>query len=104
MALQGVRTKRGQPKPGSEVLVNGAGGNVGPFAVQIAKAFGAEVTGVDHGDKMDFIRSLGADHVLDYTKADYTKTGKLYDWILDVAPFRSLRCGRRNHPSPPAYR
>ena len=91
MALQGLRTRRGQPKPGSKVLVNGAGGNVGPFAVQIAKTFGAEVTGVDHGDKMDFIRSLGADHILDYTETDYTKTETTYDWVLDVAPVHSLR-------------
>lgn len=95
MALQGVRTKEGRPQPGSKVLVNGAGGNVGPFAVQIAKAFGAEVTGVDHGDKMEFIRSIGADHVLDYTKTDYTKTGERYDWILDMAPFHSLASSKR---------
>jgi NADPH:quinone reductase-like Zn-dependent oxidoreductase len=95
MALQGVRTKKGQPKPGSKVLINGGGGNVGPFAVQIAKAFGAEVTGVDHRDKLDFMRSIGADHVLDYTTQDFTKTGQRYDWILDMAPFHSLASSRR---------
>lgn len=95
MALQGVRTKKGQPQPGNKVLINGGGGNVGPFAVQIAKAFGAEVTGVDHGDKLEFMRSIGADHVLDYTTQDFTKTGQQYDWILDMAPVHSLSSTRR---------
>jgi NADPH:quinone reductase-like Zn-dependent oxidoreductase len=94
MALQGLRRRR-QVQPGHKVLINGAGGNVGPFAVQIAKAFGAEVTGVDHTVKLDMLRSLGADHVVDYTQVDYTMTGQQYDWILDVAPFHSIREVRR---------
>jgi NADPH:quinone reductase-like Zn-dependent oxidoreductase len=94
MALQGLRGKR-NIQPGHQVLINGAGGNVGPFAVQIAKAFGAEVTGVDHTDKLDFLRSIGADHVIDYTEEDYTKSGPRYDWILDVAAYRSIFACRR---------
>jgi NADPH:quinone reductase-like Zn-dependent oxidoreductase len=73
------------------VLINGAAGNVGPFAVQIAKSFGAEVTGVDSTTKLDMLRSIGADHVIDYTEEDYTKTGQRYDRILDVAAYRALR-------------
>jgi len=94
MAVQGLRGKR-QIRPEQEVLINGAGGNVGPFAVQIAKAFGAEVTGVDRPEKLDMVRSIGADHVIDYTEEDYTKTGKQYDWILDVAAYRSIFESRR---------
>lgn len=77
--------------PGSSVLVNGAGGGVGMLAVQIAKAFGAEVTGVDRGDKLDAIRSLGADHVIDYTKDDFTLSGVKYDLIFDIPGNRSYR-------------
>ncbi len=85
LALQGLRTRKGRTvKPGERVLIDGASGNVGPFAVQIAKSMGAEVTGVARGDKLDFVRSLGADHVIDYEKVDYTKTGERYDWILAV--------------------
>lgn len=94
MALQGLRGKR-RVQPGHKVLVNGAGGNIGPFAVQIAKAFGAEVTAVDHTGKLDMLRAIGADHVVDYTAKDYAKTGNRYDWILDVAPFRSIFASRR---------
>jgi NADPH:quinone reductase-like Zn-dependent oxidoreductase len=94
MAVQGLRGKQ-QIRPEQKVLINGAGGNVGPFAVQIAKAFGAEVTGVDRPDKLDMVRSIGADHVIDYTEEDYTKTGKQYDWILDVAAYRSIFESRR---------
>jgi NADPH:quinone reductase-like Zn-dependent oxidoreductase len=94
MAVQGLRGKR-QVQPGYKVLINGAAGNVGPFAVQIAKAFGAEVTGVDHTSKLDMLRSIGADHFIDYTAEDYAKAGQRYDWILDVAPFRSIFATRR---------
>lgn len=94
MALQGLRGKR-RILPGHKVLVNGAGGNVGPFAVQIAKAFGAEVTGVDSTSKLGLLRSIGVDHVIDYTKQDYTETGPRYDWILDVAAHRSIFESRR---------
>ncbi|HWH24008.1 MAG TPA: NAD(P)-dependent alcohol dehydrogenase, partial [Candidatus Limnocylindria bacterium] len=75
---------------GQRVLVVGASGNVGPFAVQIAKAWGAHVTGVASTDKLDFVRSLGADEVIDYQKTDYTRTGQRWDWILDVDAHHSL--------------
>ncbi|MCP4963852.1 MAG: NAD(P)-dependent alcohol dehydrogenase [bacterium] len=88
MALQGLQGKGGVNQ-GDKVLINGAGGNVGPFAVQIAKAFGADVTGVDHTDKLEMLRSIGTDHVIDYTAVDYTATGERYDWILDIAPHHS---------------
>jgi NADPH:quinone reductase-like Zn-dependent oxidoreductase len=89
MALQGLRGGR-SIEPGHAVLINGAGGNVGPFAVQIAKSFGAEVTGVDSTDKLDMLRSIGADHVIDYTQEDVLLGGQRYDRILDVAAFRSI--------------
>ena len=88
IALKGIRDK-GQVKSGQEVLINGAGGSAGTFAVQIAKLYGAEVTGVDNTYKQDFLQSLGVDHVIDYTKEDFTKTGKQYDLILDVIAHRS---------------
>ncbi|MEA2001039.1 MAG: NAD(P)-dependent alcohol dehydrogenase [Actinomycetota bacterium] len=94
MALQGLRGKR-PIRPGDKVLINGAGGNVGPFALQIAKSFGAEVTGVDGADKLDMLRSIGADHVIDYTEQDYTRTGQRYDRILDVAAYRSIFASKR---------
>src|SRR5260221_11621966 len=88
IALQGIRDK-GQVQPGQKVLINGAGGGAGTFAVQLAKLYGAEVTGVDNTGKLDFMRSLGADHVIDYTQEDFTKNGKQYDRILDLIAYRS---------------
>jgi NADPH:quinone reductase-like Zn-dependent oxidoreductase len=89
LALQGLRDKR-QIQPGQKVLINGAGGGAGTFAVQIAKSFGAEVTGVDSTSKLDMMRSIGADHVIDYTKKDFTKNGQRYDLILDNAAHHSI--------------
>jgi NADPH:quinone reductase-like Zn-dependent oxidoreductase len=89
IALQGIR-KRGHVQPGQHVLINGAGGGAGTFAVQLAKLDGAEVTGVDNAGKLEFLRSLGADHVIDYTRQDFTKTGQQYDLILDLAAYRSV--------------
>jgi NADPH:quinone reductase-like Zn-dependent oxidoreductase len=94
VALQGIRVK-GQVKPGQKVLINGAGGGAGTFAVQLAKLHGAEVTAVDNTGKLEFLRSLGADHVIDYTRQDFTKTGKQYDLILDVIAHRSAFAYRR---------
>jgi NADPH:quinone reductase-like Zn-dependent oxidoreductase len=96
LALQGMRLRSGRTfKPGDEVLIEGASGNVGPFAVQIAKAMGAEVTGVARGDKLDLVRSLGADHVIDYRTTDYTKAGHRYDWIVSVDAHHPIRAVRR---------
>jgi NADPH:quinone reductase-like Zn-dependent oxidoreductase len=94
IALQGIRDK-GQVQPGQKVLINGAGGGAGTFAVQLAKLYGAEVTGVDNTGKLDFMRSLGADHVIDYTQEDFTKNGKQYDLILDVVAHRSVFAYKR---------
>lgn len=88
IALQGIR-KKGNVQPGQQVLINGAGGSTGLFAVPLAKLAGAEVTGVDNTRKLDYMRSLGADHVIDSTRQDFTKTGKQYDFILDVIAHRS---------------
>ena len=88
LAVQGLRDK-GQIQPGQKLLINGAGGGVGTFAVQIAKLNGMEVTGVDCTGKLEMLRSLGFDHVIDYTKEDFTKKGLHYDLILDVKTNRS---------------
>jgi NADPH:quinone reductase-like Zn-dependent oxidoreductase len=96
LALQGLRRRDGRTfKPGDRVLVDGASGNVGPFAVQIAKSMGAEVTGVASTGKLDMVRALGADHVIDYTKVDYTKSGERYDWIVDTDSHHPIRRVRR---------
>lgn len=88
-ALQGLRDK-GRIQAGQKVLINGASGGVGTFAVQIAKSYGTEVTGVCRAAKMDLVRSIGADHVVDYTQEDVTKVGQRFDLIFDVAAFRSV--------------
>ncbi len=93
-ALQGVRD-HGGVQPGEKVLIIGASGGVGTFAVQIAKAFGAEVTGVCSTTKVDMVRSIGADHVIDYTRDDIADSGQRYDVILDIGGNRSLSELRR---------
>jgi NADPH:quinone reductase-like Zn-dependent oxidoreductase len=94
MAAQGLLKPR-PVRSGDRVLINGAGGNIGPFAVQIAKALGAEVTGVDAHGKLDFLRSVGADHVIDYTVEDFTETTSRYDRVLDVASHSTINDSRR---------
>lgn len=89
LALQGLRSK-GRIQEGFKVLINGAGGGSGTFAVQIARLFGAEVSCVDTTGKFAMLSSLGADHVLDYTQEDFTRKGMVYDLILDVVTFRSI--------------
>lgn len=96
LALQGLRLRDGRTvQAGDRVLIDGASGNVGPYAVQVAKGLGAEVTGVCSADKLDFVRSLGADHVIDYRMVDYTKTGERYDWIVDTDSHHSILAVRR---------
>jgi NADPH:quinone reductase-like Zn-dependent oxidoreductase len=77
--------RRGNIQNGEKILINGAGGTIGPFAVQLAKYYGAEVTGVESTGKLDMLRSIGADQVIDYTQEDFTKRGETYDFILDIA-------------------
>jgi NADPH:quinone reductase-like Zn-dependent oxidoreductase len=89
IAVQGIRDS-GQVQPGQKVLINGAGGGAGSFAVQLAKLYGAEVTGVDNTEKQNFMRSLGADHVIDYTRVDFTKNKNQHDLILDLVANRSV--------------
>jgi NADPH:quinone reductase-like Zn-dependent oxidoreductase len=93
-ALQGLRDK-GKFQPGQKVLINGAGGGVGTFAVQIAKSYGAEVTAVCSTRNLDMVRSIGADHVIDYTQEDVTKNGQRYDLILAANGYHSILDYRR---------
>ncbi|MBA7607683.1 L-threonine 3-dehydrogenase [subsurface metagenome] len=89
VALHGLRDK-GQVQPGQKVLINGASGGIGTFAVQIAKSFGAEVTGVCSTRNLDLVRSIGADHVVDYTQEDFTQNEGRYDRIIDIVANRSM--------------
>lgn len=89
LAVQGL-IDQGQIRTGQKVLINGAGGGVGTFGLQIAKTFQAEVTGVDHTIKLEMMKSLGFDHVVDYTRVDFTKAGSKYDLILDAKTNRSF--------------
>ncbi|MFW9777848.1 MAG: NAD(P)-dependent alcohol dehydrogenase [Candidatus Heimdallarchaeota archaeon] len=94
LAVQGIRG-RIPPRTGQEILINGAGGGVGTFAIQVAKYFGAEVTAVDNSSKLDMMRELGADHVIDHNNEDFTRSGKRYDLILDVIARRGILAYRR---------
>jgi NADPH:quinone reductase-like Zn-dependent oxidoreductase len=94
VALQGLRDTA-RVKPGQKILINGASGGIGTFTVQIAKAYGAEVTGVCSTRNLDLVRSIGADHVIDYTKEDYTKGDERYDVIYDLVNNHSFAERRR---------
>lgn len=94
IAVQAVR-HQGHVQPGQKVLINGAGGGVGTFAVQLAKADGAHVTGVDGTSKLDLVRSIGADRVIDYTQENFTRSGDRYDVIVDIPGTHSLSDLRR---------
>ena len=95
IALQGIRD-RGRVHPGQRVLINGAGGGSGMYAIQLARLLGAEVTAVDNAEKLEFMRSLGADHVIDYRRENFTRNGRTYDLILDVAAYRSALAYKRS--------
>lgn len=95
VAEQSIRY-RNKIKPGCKVLINGAGGGSGTFAVQMAKLLGAEVTGVDSDEKLKLVRSLGADYVIDYKQEDFTKNGKQYDLIIDLVASHSIRNYKRS--------
>jgi NADPH:quinone reductase-like Zn-dependent oxidoreductase len=88
--------QRGNIQPGQKVLVYGAGGSIGTFAIQLAKHFGADVTGVDRATKLDMLRSIGADHVMDYTREDFTRNNETYDVIFDVIGKSSFSRGMRS--------
>jgi NADPH:quinone reductase-like Zn-dependent oxidoreductase len=94
LAVQAVRDE-GRIRSGQRVLINGAGGAVGSFAVQLAKAYGADVTGVDAPGKLDMLRSIGADRVIDYTQEDFTESGERYDVVLDIAGTRPWSAAKR---------
>ena len=99
IALQGIREK-GRVQAGQRVLVNGAGGSAGSFAIQLAKLDGADVTGVDNAEKLAFVSSLGADHVIDYSREDFTNGAGQYDLILDLIAHRSVfACLRALRPN-----
>ena len=101
IALQGLRDR---VQPGHSVLINGAGGGAGSFAIQLAKLYGAEVTGVDNSGKLDFMRSLGTDHVIDYAQEDFTRNGRKYDLVLDLITYRSaFACARALKPDGSYY-
>jgi NADPH:quinone reductase-like Zn-dependent oxidoreductase len=96
LALQAMRLRKGRTvQPGDRVLIVGASGNVGPFAVQIAKSMGAEVTGLASTAKLDMVRSLGTDHVLDYTKVNVLRSRERYDWIVDMDSYLPITRVRR---------
>lgn len=103
VALLNLGAPEGIPR-GHRVLINGAGGGMGSFAVQIAKHYGAEVTGVDSGDKLDAVEAAGADHVLDYRREDFTRRGERYDFILDLAARHSIFESRRALAADGRYR
>lgn len=95
IAWQGI-VQRGEVRPGHQVLINGGGGGSGMYAIQLAKLHGAEVTAVDNAEKAEFMRSVGADHVIDYTSEDFTRNGRSYDLILDLVAHRSVFAYKRS--------